>query len=78
MARKHKPEPDLVDKAAEALKNPKAASPRTIQRMAAVLLDDQEFALQPHRPRPKPGWAKGPNHGAEIKTFGSIGTKPSE
>ena len=55
MARKHKPAPDLVEKAAKALKNPKTASLRTVRRMAAVLLDDQEFAPQPHPVRPKSG-----------------------
>ncbi len=49
MARKQKPEPDLVEKAARALKNPKTASLKTIQRMAAVILDDQEYDPQPHR-----------------------------
>jgi hypothetical protein len=51
MARKQKPEPDLVEKAARALTDPKRASLKTIQRMAAVILDDQEFNPQLHRPK---------------------------
>ena len=49
MARHQKPEPDLVKKAARALTDPKQASLKTIKRMAAVILDDQEFDPQPHR-----------------------------
>jgi hypothetical protein len=52
MARKQKPELDLVKKAARALSDPKTASLKTIRRMAAVILDDQEFDPQPHRPKP--------------------------
>jgi hypothetical protein len=55
MARKQKPEPDLVEKAARALSDPKKASLKTIRRMAAVILDDQEFDPQPHRPKPSRG-----------------------
>jgi hypothetical protein len=55
MARKQKPEPDLVEKAAKALRNPKAASLKTIQRMAAVLLDDEQYDPEPHRLRAKRG-----------------------
>jgi hypothetical protein len=55
MARKQRPEPDLVEKAARALRNPKTASLKTIRRMAGVLLDDQQYDPQPHRPRLKSG-----------------------
>ena len=48
MARRQKPEPDLVQKAARALKNPKTASLKTIQRMAA-LSDDEQYDPEPHR-----------------------------
>lgn len=53
MARIQKPEPDLVRKAAQALKNPKTASLKTVQRLAALALDDQEYDPKPHRPKPK-------------------------
>jgi beta-phosphoglucomutase-like phosphatase (HAD superfamily) len=53
MARKQKPEPDLVAKAAKALKNPKTASLKTVQRMAAVVLDDEQYDPQLHRPKSK-------------------------
>jgi hypothetical protein len=55
MARKQKPEPDLVEKAGRALKNPRTASLKTIQRMAAVLLDDEQYDPQRHRPKSKNG-----------------------
>jgi len=55
LARTQKPEPDLVGKAAKALKNPKTASLRTIRQMAAVVMDDQEYDPQPHRPKPTRG-----------------------
>ena len=48
MARKQKPPPDLVTKAAKALKTG-IASKQTIKRLAAVVLDDQEYDPQPHR-----------------------------
>jgi beta-phosphoglucomutase-like phosphatase (HAD superfamily) len=51
MARKQKPEPDLVRKAAQALKKPEHASLRTIKRMAAIILDDKEYDPEPHRPK---------------------------
>jgi hypothetical protein len=50
MARAQKPQRDLVQKAAKALKNPKTASLRTVQRMAAIVLDDAEFDPEPHKP----------------------------
>jgi beta-phosphoglucomutase-like phosphatase (HAD superfamily) len=53
MARIQKPEPDLVTKAAKALNDPKAASLKTIRRMAAVVLDDEQYDPKPHRPKPK-------------------------
>ena len=55
LARTQKPEPDMVGKAAKALKNPKTGSLRTIRRMAAVVMDDQEYDPQPHRPKPTKG-----------------------
>jgi hypothetical protein len=54
MTRKQKPPPDLVSKAAKALKNPDTASKLTIRRMAAIVLDDQEYDPQKHRPKPTP------------------------
>lgn len=55
MARIQKPEPDLVGKAAKALKNPKTASLKTIRRMAAVVMDDQEYDPKPHGPKRSSG-----------------------
>jgi hypothetical protein len=55
MARKQKPEPDLVKKAARALSDPKRASLKTIRRLAAVILDDQEFNPQIHKPKSRNG-----------------------
>jgi hypothetical protein len=48
-----KPMPDLVKMAARALKKPETASKRTIQRMAARILDDQKNDPEPHKPSPK-------------------------
>lgn len=54
MARYQKPEPDLVSKAGKAFKNPRTASLKTIQRLAALALDDQKYDPEQHRPKPKP------------------------
>jgi hypothetical protein len=51
LAQGRKPPPDLVSKAAKALKHPEEASKRTIKRMAAEILDDQEW-------NPKPAFKK--------------------
>jgi hypothetical protein len=49
--RVQKPPPDLVSKAADAIKHPQDASLRTIKRMAAVILDDQKYDPKPHAPK---------------------------
>ena len=41
--------PDLVTKAAKALEDPATASKQTIKRLAAVVLDDQQYDPKPHK-----------------------------
>jgi hypothetical protein len=50
MAERHKPPVDLVSKAAKALTHPEDASKRTIKRMAAEILDNQEWNPKPPPP----------------------------
>jgi|GEM_PF-3655526 len=53
--KRHKPPPDLVEKAADALRRPEDASKRTIKRMAAEVLDNQQYNPQKsNAPKPKP------------------------
>jgi hypothetical protein len=51
---RRKPPPDLVKKAAAALSHPEKASKKTIQRLAAEVLDNQQFDSKPPTPKPKP------------------------
>ncbi len=44
---RHKPPPDLVKKAAEAMTHPEKASQRTIKRLAAEVLDNQQYDSKP-------------------------------
>lgn len=44
---RHKPPVDLVKKAAEALDHPEKASMRTIKRLAAEVLDNQQYDSKP-------------------------------
>jgi hypothetical protein len=57
MARKQKPPPDLVSKADRALKTG-IASKQTIKRLAAIVLDDQEYDPRPHRAKKATGSKK--------------------
>jgi hypothetical protein len=41
MAEKHKPQEDIVHKAAAFMTHPEKATPEDIRRMAARILDDQ-------------------------------------
>lgn len=45
--KRHKPPADLVHKAAQALSHPDKASLRTIKRMAAEVLDNQQYDTKP-------------------------------
>lgn len=48
-AKRRKPPIDLVQKAAEALRHPEYASQRTIKRMAAEVVDNQQY--NPQKPK---------------------------
>jgi hypothetical protein len=58
MVEKQKPEYDIVKKAAQAIKDPKTATPEDIKRFAARILNDEKNAPTPNKtipkPRPKP------------------------
>lgn len=58
--KRHKPPPDLVEKAADALRRPEKASMRTVKRMAAEVLDNQQY-------NPKKSTAPKPNRSTRPK-----------
>ena len=49
MAEKQKPSPKIASDAARALKDPKTATPKVIQRFAARIMDDEKNDPKPHR-----------------------------
>jgi hypothetical protein len=51
---KEKPLPGIVKKAAVLIKDPKRATARDIQSMAARILDDQKNDPEPHKSARKP------------------------
>jgi hypothetical protein len=54
MPERQKPEYDVVQRAAQILKDPKTATQLDAQRMAARILDDEKNAPKPNRTVPKP------------------------
>jgi hypothetical protein len=54
MAVKQKPEYDVVERAAQILKDPRTATQEDAKRMAARILDDERNAPKPNRTVPKP------------------------
>lgn len=54
MTVKQKPLPAIVKKAAVLIKNPESATRKDIKEMASRILNDQDYAPQPHKPM-RPG-----------------------
>jgi hypothetical protein len=53
MVEKHKPQEDIVHKAAIFMTHPEKATPEDIKRMAARILDDQRNDPEKHAPKGK-------------------------
>jgi hypothetical protein len=54
MVEKQKPEFDIVKVASKAIKDPKAATLKDIERMASRILNDEKNAPDPNKTVPKP------------------------
>jgi hypothetical protein len=50
MSLRSKPDPYLVHRAGQILQNPRSATIEDAQRMAARILDDQEYDPKGHKP----------------------------